>query len=527
MSWIMDRVGGAAAMREMDRKAIEEFNVPGLILMENAGRGAFEFLVEEFEPRRVAVFAGKGNNGGDGYVIARHLINAGIGADVYLLARKEDVTGDARQNLDALVGMGGQVHQIQDEGALEDSRFRVLRADLIVDAILGTGIDSEVRGLFRDAIGLINNLVQENPRIRVFAVDLPSGLNADTGQVMGAAIRADATATFAMIKTGLLSFPGARLAGSLAVIDISLPRQLYGEAPHRLVTAEAANAMLPARDEDCHKGAAGHGLVLAGSPGKTGAAVMAAESGLRAGAGLITLAAPAGLHQILETKTLEVMTEPLPETDVGLLGEDAAERALELLAAKTAAALGPGLGHGDSVTGFVRKIIAEFDGPIVIDADGINAVAEDPEMLDASKGPVIITPHPGEMARLIGSDTSSVLADRLTVALDFAKKYNSIVVLKGAHTITACPDGGAFFNPSGNPGMATGGTGDVLTGVILGLLCQGLSPADAAVLGVFLHGLAGDLAAEKLGEEATIAGDLMDRLPDAFIALREAGGEEE
>ncbi len=525
MSWIKDRVGTAAMMRELDGKTINEYGVPGIVLMENAGRQAFEFIMDEFRPRRVMVFAGKGNNGGDGYVIARHLLNAGVEVRVVLLAKKDDVKGDARTNLEAFLKLGGPVHPVLDDAALEDLRFEVERSDLIVDAILGTGIESEVRGIFAEAIGFINAITGDDPGIRVAAVDLPSGLNADTGQVMGAAVRADATITFGMLKTGQLCHPGAALVGTLAGVDISIPRALYETVPHRIITAELAAGLMPCREEDSHKGDVGHGLVLAGSPGKTGAAVMAAESALRAGAGLITLAAPAGLSPILETKTLEVMTEPLPETADGTLGQASLGRAREVLAGKTAAALGPGLGRNAEVTEFVRSMIKECALPLVIDADGLFAVAEDPAMLAAKAGPVVLTPHPGEMARLMGVKTSEVQADRPAAAIGFAGKHGVIVVLKGAHTVVAAPDGRAFFNLTGNPGLASGGTGDVLTGMVLGLICQGIAPLDAAALAVFLHGMAGDLAAEEISEEAMIARDVMERIGTAIKFLDETDEE--
>ncbi len=527
MTWIMDRIGSAAAMREMDRAAIEDHQIPGLVLMENAGRGAFEFLMEEFSPRRVTVLAGKGNNGGDGYVIARHLLNAGVAVDTIILAGKDEIAGDAKTNLDALMGMGAVVNQASVIDAFDDYRYQIVKSDLIVDAILGTGVAGEVKGFYRHAINLINGLVEDNPHLRVFAVDLPSGLNADTGQVMGTAVVADATATFGMLKSGLLSYPGARLTGSLALIDISLPRALYEDVPGRLVTVESASSLLPCRDEDCHKGVAGHGLVIAGSPGKTGAAVMAAESALKVGAGLVTLAGPAGLARLFELKTLEVMTEPLPESEAGLLGKDAIDRALELIDEKTAIALGPGLGRDPSVRELVSTLIAKRAAPLVIDADGLNAVAEDVSMLIEKGGPVILTPHPGEMARLLGSTTKAVLADRLQSALEFAKLYGVVVALKGAYTIVACPDGRAFYNTSGNPGMATGGTGDVLTGAILGLLCQGLDAVQATVLAVFLHGFAGDLAADDRGEEGMIASDVMRLMPDAMRELEALAAEDD
>ncbi|MFO8058087.1 MAG: NAD(P)H-hydrate dehydratase [bacterium] len=518
MEWISDKVVTADMMREMDRKTIHEYGIPGIVLMENAGRGAFDFITDEFNPRKVAVFAGKGNNGGDGYVIARHLLNSGINVLTFVLASKKDIKGDAKTNLDALENMGASVVEAIDFAVLEDNRYRIQKCDLLVDAILGTGIQKEVSGYYREAIEFINGMA-ENYSMNVFSVDLPSGLNADTGQVMGVCVKADASATFGALKTGQLSFPGAALTGSLVLVDISMPRELYSDVPYKIVTEQAARELMPARFEDCHKGDVGRGLVLAGSPGKTGAAIMAAESAQRTGAGLITLAGPAGLHTVFESRTLEVMTEPLPDQDRGMLGEESLHRALELAEKKNAVALGPGIGRAPEVTAFVKEMIKKSPVPLVIDADGLNAVADEPQMLTEAGSDIILTPHPGEMARLTGTDTGSVLADRFGVCTKFADRYKAVVVLKGAHSLIGVPDGRARINITGNPGMASGGTGDVLTGIILGLLCQGLDPEEAAVLGTWLHGKAGDIAARELGEHGLIARDLMDKLPAAFSSL--------
>ncbi len=520
MAWIKDRVASVDMMREMDRKAIEEYKVPGIILMENAGRGAFEMIMEEEAPEKVSVFCGKGNNGGDGCVIARHLMNSGVEVDLYLLARKEDIKGDARANLDILINMRAPVLEALDYAALEDYRYHIRHSDLLVDAILGTGIDKPVEGFYAQAIGFINAMARERPGMRVFAVDIPSGINADTGQVMGAAVEADSTATFGAIKTGQLSFPGAAMTGALALVDISLPAELYEKVPHRIITRDLATALLPGRPEDAHKGTTGHAIVLAGSPGKTGAAVMAAYSALRAGAGLVTLAGPGSLHQVLEAKTTEVMTEPLPDTDRGMLAQVSIERALTLMEDKTAAALGPGIGGGEGPSEFVKEIIKQSPIPLVIDADGLNAIAGDPSMLDDAKAPMVLTPHPGEMSRLAGVGTKEVLADRLRVCKEFAEKHKVVLVLKGAHSLVVTPEGNAYYNLTGNPGMASGGTGDVLTGVITGLVCQGLSAEAAAVLGVYLHGLAGDVAAKEQGEEGLVAGDVIKAVPEALIRIK-------
>jgi NAD(P)H-hydrate epimerase len=522
MEWISDKIVSSEMMREMDRKTIEEYGIPGIVLMENAGRGAYDFIMDEFKPCNVAVFAGKGNNGGDGYVIARHLTNSGVKVMTFVLANKQDIKGDAKTNLQALENMGAPVIEAVDLAVLEDNRYHIQKCDLLIDAVLGTGISKEVTGYYRDVIELLNGIA-EGFRINVFSVDLPSGLNADTGQVMGVCVQADASATFGALKTGQLSFPGASLVGSLALVDISIPRELYDDIPYRLMTRETAGELMPARTEDCHKGHVGHGLVLAGSPGKTGAAIMAAESAQRTGAGLVTLAGPASLHTVFETKTLEVMTEALQDEDRGMLGDPAVERALELAGDRSAVALGPGIGESPEVTSFVREVIKQCPAPLVIDADGINAVATDPDILAEAKSEIILTPHPGEMARLLDTDTKSVLADRFGCCLSFAAKYKTVVVMKGAHSLIVLPDGRVRINLTGNPGMASGGTGDVLTGIILGLLCQGADTEQAAVLGAYLHGHAGDMAADELGEEGIIARDLIERIPRAMIDVNGPG----
>ena len=511
-------------MRELDRRTIAEHGVPGLVLMENAGRGAFAVIRERFpELRRVSVFCGKGNNGGDGFVIARHLQNAGIEVAAYLLARRAEVRADARTNLDAWLKLGGQLKEMTTEKALAAHRNAILHCDLLIDAILGTGLQAEVKGLYAAAIRLLNEVADQRG-IPVVAVDVPSGLHSDTGQVMGESVAADVTATFGLAKVGQICYPGAGLCGRLEVIDISIPPELCAPLPYHAVTAEGAAELYRPRPEDSHKGDNGHLLVLAGSPGKTGAAVLAGQAALRAGAGLVTLGVPAGLHDLFQQKTLEVMTEPLPDTDRRTLGKNSMARVKELWTGKNAVALGPGLAQGDEITALVKAVIKTCQAPLVIDADGLNAVAQDPKMLKSAQAPVIVTPHPAEMARLLKTTTAKVQSDRLSAALKLAKDCGVITVLKGAHTVTAAPDGRAWINLSGNPGMASAGMGDALTGVIGALLGQGYEPVAAAVLGVFLHGRAGDLAAADLGGEVgMIASDLIARLPRAITSLKDEG----
>ncbi len=512
----MDKIVTAEMMRDLDRRAIEDHGIPGAVLMENAGQGAFELIREKFWPlNRISIFCGRGNNGGDGFVIARHILNAGVMPDVYLLAKKQDVKGHARVNLDILEKMHLDVKEVLDKKSLETVRNRVLHSDLIVDAIFGTGLNAEVKGFFRQAIEYINEIAKADEHVPVFAVDIPSGMNADTGQVMGASVSADVTATFGLAKVGQLCYPGASLVGDLNVINISIPAYLYDEVPFYAVTIDGAAELLKTRTEDCHKGQNGHLLILAGSPGKTGAAAMTGQSALRAGAGLVTLAVPEGLHVIFQEKALELMTAAIPDMQGHQFGKASVKHAIELMQDKAAIALGPGIGQGEEVNSFVREIIAKTRTNMVIDADALNAVAQDMDMLKKCQEKLILTPHPGEMARLLKKSTTEIQADRLKAALELAESQGVIVVLKGAHSITATPAGQAYINLSGNPGMASAGMGDVLTGIIAGLLSQGYEPTDAAVLGVFIHGLAGDLAASELGETGIIAGDLISRIPSA------------
>ena len=501
----------ASEMRRLDEKTIKECGIPGVVLMENAGRGAAEWtrrLCGELEGRRVAVIAGRGNNGGDGFVMARIFHGWGARVRTFLLSKRDKVGGDARINLEAALNMGLEVVEIPDEARLD--RLELGGADLIVDSILGTGLNSEVRGLYRSVIEAVND-----SNAFVMAVDIPSGLSADTGRVLGTAVRADLTVTFGLPKVGLLIRPGADLCGRLETVDIGIPPHILAEADPRkeLLTDQTLQGLLVPRVRDGHKGLYGHTLIAAGSTGKTGAAALAALAAARTGAGLVTVAGPAGLNPVLEVKITEAMTEPLPESEPGFVSAEAADRVLELAAGKAVLALGPGLSDRPGPQQMVRRLTAECDLPLVIDADGLNALAGDPDVLKSVRRQAVLTPHPGEMSRLTGLSTRELARDRLGASAAFAAKYGVILVLKGDRTVVAAPDGRLYLNTSGGPHMASGGMGDVLTGVIAGLISQGLDPLDAARLGVFAHGRAADLAAEKLGPVGVLASDLIEMLP--------------
>jgi hydroxyethylthiazole kinase-like uncharacterized protein yjeF len=481
--------------------------------MENAGRTTYQILRREFPELTgpVAVVAGRGNNGGDGCVAARYLAQAGLPVMVFLAAARDQVQGDARVNLEIAARLGVEIVEVREEKDLNPMAHRLARAALIVDALLGTGLNSEVRGLFRMVIEEINHL-----RPPVLAVDIASGLCADTGQPLGVAVQAQVTVTYGWPKIGQILPPGRDYTGRLWQVDISIPPELAKDLPLELAEAPEMRALLPGRAFAGNKGTYGHLVVLAGSEGKTGAAALTSQGALRAGAGLVTLGIAASLNDIMEVKLTEAMTLPLPEAeDARALGRQALKPLQNFLDNKTAVALGPGLGTHPETRELVRHLARDLALPLVMDADGVNALAGNPDLLKAAAGPRLLTPHPGEMARFLGITVPEVQADRLGTALKAAARTRAVVVLKGAQTVVADPEGRASLNSTGNPALASGGTGDVLTGLIGGFLAQKLSPWDAARLGVYLHGLAGDYLAPRQGFRL-IAGDLLRIFPEVL-----------
>jgi ADP-dependent NAD(P)H-hydrate dehydratase / NAD(P)H-hydrate epimerase len=511
------KVVSGETMQSMDRQTIDLYGVTGLELMERAGRGCAEAIVEHFgtgEKRRAVVMSGKGNNGGDGYVVARILARTGWEVKTIVLARRESVGGDARVNLDRLPG--NSVVYAPDSATLEGCREDLEQAGVVVDALFGTGLKSPVSGVYLEAIRMMNG--SGRPLV---AVDIPSGINATDGAILGEAVRAELTVTFALAKLGHVLYPGVDYRGRLLIVDIGIPEQVVLAASGaEFLDKDAVRAIPRVRSRTAHKGTCGHLLIVAGSTGKSGAAAMAANSAVRGGAGLVTVAVPESIHGILEIKTTEAMTVPLPDLGAGFVGEAVMPVIKGLLASRNAAAIGPGIGWNQSTARLVHEIVAWTKLPLVIDADALNALSENIDLLLRTQASaVIITPHPGEMARLADTTAARVEADRLGVSTAFATRYGVYVVLKGARTVIATPDGMVAVNGSGNPGMASGGMGDVLTGLLGALLAQGYAPFDACRLGVFLHGLAGDLVAAEKGEIGISAVDLQERLPYAFRDL--------
>lgn len=507
-------------MGQIDRKAMEAYGIPGIVLMENAGLQVVSMVLQlcpRADDGMIAVFCGRGNNGGDGFVIARHLQKLGYRVKTWAMGALSAYKGDAAANYDIYLKGGGHV-SLLTEGDPSAITGELQESDLIVDALLGTGIRNRVAEPFAEVIRAING-----SRARVLAVDIPSGISADTGEVLGEAVKADYTVTFALPKRGLLLFPGAQYAGRVFVGDIGIPRELTASSEIRenLVTGDAIKAHLPRRVADGHKGTYGRALILAGSAGMTGAAALAGEAALRGGAGLVYAGIAAELRAVLEAKLREVIILAFPGDGTGNMEPAGAGEILDFAGQCRAVAFGPGLDPGRKTLELLKGLLTRAALPMVIDAGGLGALALDTGLLAQKKAPAIVTPHPGEMARLTGMEVPAIQRGRWEIAAEKAREWDSIVVLKGAHTVTALPDGEVFVNPTGNPVLSTAGSGDILTGLITGLAAQGLPPQWAAVCGVYLHGLAGDLLAEQAGERGHLAGDVLAFIPLALNRVSE------
>ena len=527
----------AGQMREVDRLTTERFGIPSLQLMENAGAGVADYLEHNFsdlDTRNIVVLCGKGNNGGDGMVVARRLREAGAAPRVFLFADPATIRGDAATNLQRWQQGGGELRVVTSAEAWETARVDLDLADLVVDALLGTGVKGRVEGLLAAAIEGINGWREKKTgRVRgacrrfVIAVDMPSGLASENEDFGGPVVRADATVTFTAPKVGQLLAPRADCVGHLTVHEIGTPRALLDDDPklklHWLDPGEFRGLPL-VRKADANKGTYGHALIVAGSLGKSGAAVLGGRAALRVGAGLATVATPGNVLPIVAAGMPELMTVRLLSTEEGTasMRNMDGEHFAQIAQGKSVLAIGPGLSMIPETQQFTRAVLETTSLPVVLDADGLNAFAGRAAELGTRKAELLaITPHPGEMARLVESKVGDVQAKRLEVALDAAEQWRAHVILKGFHTILATPDGRAYVNTTGNPGMATGGTGDVLTGMLAGLTAEfGTKDWERVLgLGVYLHGLAGDVAAEYVGQAPLVASDVIEALPEAWARL--------
>jgi hydroxyethylthiazole kinase-like uncharacterized protein yjeF len=513
------RVTTVSEMRTLDGTAISEFGITDELLMENAGQAVYFALLKEFgiEGKHFVALCGLGNNGGDGFVVARKIHSSGGAVNVFVLGDLGSFQGAAKTHLDIVSRLPIQVRQI---GAAEEIRAEVAHCDCIVDAILGTGLTRNVKGLYRDVIELVNGSGKT-----VFSVDIPSGVHGDTGKVMGAAVKADVTVTFGLPKRGNVLFPGHDLGGRLYVSHISFPPSLYGADFSTLAdmpkVAINPTTRLPPRNKDSHKGDFGKALFVAGAASYLGAPYFAALSFLKAGGGYSRLAAPKSMVPFVAGKGSEIVFVPQAETDSGSIALQNKRALLELSQSMDMVVLGPGLSLESETQGLARELARDINKPLLIDGDGITAMCHDLQIIQKRKAETILTPHLGEMSRITAKSVDEIDTHKIDVLQRTATELNATIVLKGAHSLIGYPDESVFVNLSGNPGMATAGSGDVLTGAIAAMFGLGLSIQEAVPKGVFVHGLAGDLAAADKGEDGITAQDILDYLPLAVKLDRE------
>ncbi len=511
----------AAEMRLLEDRAVAEgISLPDL--MQNAGQAVATEIAELFEPiegKRVIVLVGPGNNGGDGLVAARHLKTAGALVDVYLLAERK---ADDAVYHEALAAGLSPIEERMDVG-FERLREALSETDIVLDAVFGTGVSHPISGGVAAALALVAQARIDRPYISIIALDLPSGLNADTGAADQSTLAADYTITLGNPKLGFFLFPGADYTGEILVADIGLPDGLDDDIPTVLLTEHSVLPLLPARPTDAHKGTFGKALVVAGSTEYIGAATLACQAAYRSGAGLVTLASKKSLYPIFAAKLVESTHLMLPETSSGEFAPEAAAIVAGRLTDYDAVAIGPGLGQAPAVVEFLHGLLVGIPPAVkvVLDADALNALALIPYWRLALPRAAVLTPHPGEMARLTGRSVEAIQSDRIETARKYAGEWQKVVVLKGAHTVVTAPDGRVAVSPNANPALATAGTGDVLTGIIAGLLAQGLSEFDAACAGVYIHAMAAEAVRHNLGDSGMIASDLLIQIPRAMKTLKE------
>ncbi len=527
--------------KELDLWAIEKLGIPRAALMENAGRETAETVLSETgEGSSIVLVGGPGNNGGDGFVAARYLKSAGHNISAFLLGKSQNVKGEAKVNLDIAKNLGVKIIEITEEKDLKHLKQALSKAQIVIDAIFGTGLSRSIQGLTATVVDLINSAKTAN-QYKIISVDVPSGLDATTGKVGKHCIKSDITVTFAYPKIGLLEYPGSDFSGKIVIVDIGIPKlnPLFPEEQKsqkkiirselkgsNIIDSSRVSKIIPQRKAQSHKGTYGNVFILGGSSGMSGALIMAARGSLRSGAGLVRIGLPESLRNITDAMCAETITIGLKETNVGTLSSAALSQITEHYQKSEAFAVGPGMSTNketvELIKSFVTKVKRTKNGaPLVIDADALNALSDNMEILKNSKIPIIITPHPGEAARITKKKTSEIQKKRAEIAKGLSKRLGVITVLKGAYTVIASQKGEAFINVTGNPGMATAGMGDVLTGVISGLAAQGLPPINAAIAGVYLHGLAGDIGAKLKGELGLIASDVIEALPYAIKSVRE------
>ena len=499
-------------MRAIDRWAIEKMEIPGIVLMENAGTTIVRRLAEiipYLSSKKIIIFSGIGNNGGDGFVMARHLAKLEANVTVLLAGLMTELKGDAKTSALSAKNLGVPIQELNTKN-INKFDHKLSHSDIIVDALLGTGLSKPVSCFMETVINKIN----QHEKFTV-SIDINSGIDTDSGMLIGPHVFSDLTFALDSMKKSNLLHPAARVMKKVELLDIGLPNYIEQNIQVHLIEEKDIKSIFHSRQQDTHKGDFGHVLVLAGSTGKAGAAGLTALGALRAGCGLCTLALPETCQKAFELHPMEVMTVPLPETQSGTLSIKAKEPILKLLEGKSVVAMGPGLTTESETVKLIGEILPFIKCPLILDADAINALEKHVDWLDDIKS-VVLTPHPKEMSRLTGLSTQEIQKNRISAAIEFAQKKSVILVLKGAPSLIATPDGNVYINPTGNPGMATGGSGDVLTGIIAGLVAQNISPKNASMAGAYIHGYSGDIFSENETQTSLIAGDLLRNLPNAL-----------
>ena len=494
-------------MQQMDRNAIEFYGIPSIVLMENAGKVVVDEIIKRRDQfQKAVIVCGPGNNGGDGFVIARHLYNLNVPVKVFLVGEVSELNHDAMLNYSILKKLDFQIDEIKDDAGLLTFERWLRPGNLIVDAIFGTGMSRKVEGIYQRTIEAINEMAH-----RVLSVDLPSGIDGNTGHVLGVAVKADLTVALVIPKVGNFLFPGADYNGQVIIKGIGVPDVIIERVgiKYNIITQDIIQPLIPQRKRNSHKGDYGKGQIIAGSIGMAGAAILACRAALRSGMGLLKLYIPESLTTLITTSVPEVITIPLTEVRRGVIGISNFQRIIEDSAWPDVIAIGPGCGVNAEISELIKRLLSESKVPMVIDADGINALAKSLYWLENKQCPVVLTPHVGEMSRLTGLSADEINANPIETAIQFSRQWKTITVLKGARTVIATPEGDVYVNLNGNSGMATAGSGDVLTGIITSMIAQGLDPVNAAVLGVYLHGRAGDLMVAERGEHGLLAGDLI------------------
>lgn len=503
-------------MKQLDNITIKEFGIPGVILMENAGLAVLEEVlkyIKQKDNKEVVVVCGLGNNGGDGFVVARHLYDKGIPVKVCIIGNPSDIGGDAKVNYGIISKLKININILIGANNIKKFTETVKSCGLIIDAIFGTGLKREIDGHIQEIISIINSSKKQ-----VISIDIPSGIGANDGNVYGMAVKANKTVVLELPKIGNVNDPGIEYVGEKIIKHIGIPKAAFESMKlnMNLITKDMVKESLPSRERNSHKGDYGKAYIVAGSTGMTGAAILTCKAALRSGVGLLKIPVPQSINTIMETRLIEGITVPLPEFKKGVVGISDIEKIIKTMEECDVIAVGPGSGNSRELEELLRNILEHTSKPMVLDADALNSLAKRKELLQLIKSQTVITPHIGEMSRLTELDIDYIKNNRIKVALEFSKKWNVVVILKGSRTVVAGPNGEVYINENGNPGMATAGSGDVLTGIVTGFIAQGIEPLKAAMAAVYVHGIAGDLAAVKLGEYGLLASDIVKELPFAI-----------